>query len=173
MLTPVGMNKKSKVSNSVQSIQLSNETEFNIDEVRVLQTAIFAMGYMGLELETEVSISFISETEMQSLNLEYMQENTPTDVLAFPMDELRPLNPGEKSQAGILGDLVFSPEYILRQAQSQKVLFEDELDLLIVHGVLHCLGFDHQEEVEHKEMFDLQQEILQALAEYRQGGPIE
>ena len=157
----------------MQSIQISNDTDFKIDEVRVLQTTIFAMGYMGLDLDTEVSISFVNEAEMQSLNLEYMDEDAPTDVLAFPMDELRPLKPGEESQAGILGDLVFSPDYILRQSQNQNVQFEDELDLLVVHGVLHCLGFDHQEEIEHKEMFDLQREILDALAEYRQGGPIE
>ncbi|MFZ9309248.1 MAG: rRNA maturation RNase YbeY [Candidatus Nanopelagicales bacterium] len=157
----------------MQSIQISNDTDFKINEVRVLQTTIFAMGYMGLDIDTEVSISFVSETEMHSLNLEYMNEDAPTDVLAFPMDELRPLNPGEESQAGILGDLVFSPDYILQQSQNQNVLFEDELDLLVVHGVLHCLGFDHQEEIEHKEMFDLQREILEALAEYRQGGPIE
>lgn len=157
----------------MQSIQLSNDTNEDIDETRVLQTAIFAMGYMGLDLETELSISFVSLEAMQRLNFEYMQDDAPTDVLAFPMDELRPAAPGIEAQSGILGDLVFAGEYIRKQAQSQNVAFEDELDLLIVHGVLHCLGFDHQADIEHKEMFELQAEILQALAEYRQGGSLE
>lgn len=157
----------------MQSIQLSNDTTEALNEVRVLQTAIFSMGYMGLDLETELSISFVSLEDMQRLNFEYMDDDAPTDVLAFPMDELRPLAPGVEAQSGILGDLVFSADYIRKQAESQNVAFEDELDLLIVHGVLHCLGFDHQEEVEHKEMFELQAEILQALAEYRQGGTVE
>lgn len=157
----------------MKSIQLSNDTTLNLDEARVLQTAIFSMGYMGLDLETELSISFVSLEEMQRLNLEYMQDDAPTDVLAFPMDELRPAAPGIEAKQGILGDVVFAPDYILKQAQNQHVAFEEELDLLMVHGILHCLGFDHEEETEHKEMFDLQAEILQALAEYRQGGSIE
>lgn len=153
----------------MQSIQLSNDTTFAINESRTLQTAIFAMGYMGLELDTELSISFVSLESMQSLNLEYMQEDAPTDVLAFPMDEIKPAKPGTYAQSGILGDLVFAPEYISKQAVEHNVQFESELDLLIVHGVLHCLGFDHQEETDHREMFGLQAEILEALAEYRQG----
>ncbi len=157
----------------MQSIQLSNETEVHINEPRVLQTAIFAMGYMGLEIETELSISFIDIDQMRQLNLDYMQEDAPTDVLAFPMDELKPAAPGQRAEVGILGDLVFSPHYIKNQAESQNAEFEDELDLLVVHGVLHCLGFDHQEETEHKEMFDLQAEILEALAEYRLGESVE
>lgn len=157
----------------MQSIQLSNNTSLRVDEPRVLQTAIFAMGYMGLEIDTELSISFVELSEMQRLNLEYMEEDAPTDVLAFPMDELKPAAPGQAAGSGILGDLVFAPDYIKLQAQNQNTSFEDELDLLIVHGVLHCLGFDHQEQEEHAEMFALQAEILEALAEYRQGGPLE
>ena len=155
------------------SIDIANESSVDIDEKDLVDQAAFMLRRLHINPAAELSIMLVDEVVMSNLHEEYMDEPGPTDVLSFPMDELRPLNPGEQSQAGILGDLVFSPDYILRQSQNQNVLFEEELDLLVVHGVLHCLGFDHQEEIEHKEMFDLQREILEALAEYRQGGPIE
>jgi probable rRNA maturation factor len=87
----------------------------------------------------------------------------PTDVLSFPMDELEPGKPGEPPVTGMLGDIVIAPEFATTQALEAGREPQAELDLLMVHGVLHLLGFDHEEPEEHKVMFDLQVEILTAF----------
>jgi probable rRNA maturation factor len=89
-----------------------------------------------------------------------MDEEGPTDVLSFPMDELRPGDNSENAADSLLGDIVICPQVAQEQASSANKPVTAEIDLLLVHGLLHLLGFDHADEIEHKEMFDLQQKIL-------------
>ena len=95
-----------------------------------------------------------------------MDKDGPTDVLAFPMDELRPGEVSEDPEEGVLGDLVLCPAVAARQAEEAAAggqagyTERDELDLLTVHGILHLLGYDHAEPEEHKEMFGLQARLL-------------
>ena len=89
-----------------------------------------------------------------------MDEPGPTDVLSFPMDELRPGREGEPSPAGLLGDVVLCPEVAARQARDAGHSTEEELLLLTTHGILHLLGYDHAEPEEEKEMFALQRQLL-------------
>ena len=89
-----------------------------------------------------------------------MEKEGPTDVLAFPMDELRPGLVNEEPEEGVLGDLVLCPSVAEKQAQSRPHDRRDELDLLTVHGILHLLGYDHAEPDEHQEMFGLQAQLL-------------
>jgi probable rRNA maturation factor len=89
-----------------------------------------------------------------------MDEPGPTDVLSFPMDELRPGNDAEDSVPGLLGDVVLCPQVAVRQAQAAGHSTQEELLLLTVHGILHLLGYDHAEPDQEKEMFDLQRKLL-------------
>ena len=89
-----------------------------------------------------------------------MEKEGPTDVLAFPMDELRPGLVNEEPEEGVLGDLVLCPAVAERQAVEAGHSTEDEIELLTVHGILHLLGYDHAEPEEHKEMFGLQAQLL-------------
>ena len=84
-----------------------------------------------------------------------------TDVLAFPMDELRPGKVNEEPEEGVLGDLVLSPSVAERQGVEAGHGREAEIDLLTVHGILHLLGYDHAEPEEHAVMFGLQGELLE------------
>ncbi|MBN9376297.1 MAG: rRNA maturation RNase YbeY, partial [Cellulomonas sp.] len=84
----------------------------------------------------------------------------PTDVLSFPMDELRPGTDGEPSPPGLLGDVVLCPEVAAQQARAAGHSTVEELLLLTVHGILHLLGYDHAEPDEEKEMFALQRTLL-------------
>jgi probable rRNA maturation factor len=84
----------------------------------------------------------------------------PTDVLAFPMDELRPGMVNEEPEEGILGDLILCPSVAEQQARTAGHSTTDELELLTVHGILHLLGYDHAEPEEHQEMFALQARLL-------------
>ena len=94
------------------------------------------------------------------LNVKWMEKEGPTDVLAFPMDELRPGHVNEEPEEGVLGDLVVCPVVAEQQAQAAGHAVQDELDLLTVHGILHLLGYDHGEPDDHREMFALQARLL-------------
>ena len=108
-----------------------------------------------------VDIGYMSE-----LNHRWMGGDGPTDVLAFPMDELRPGLVNEEPEEGVLGDLVLCESVAARQAVEAGHPARDEVELLTVHGILHLLGYDHAEPAEHKEMFDLQATLL---VEWRDG----
>jgi probable rRNA maturation factor len=91
-----------------------------------------------------------------------MEKEGPTDVLAFPMDELRPGLVNEDPEEGVLGDLVLCPEVARKQGETAGHGTEAEIELLTVHGILHLLGYDHAEPAEHREMFGLQDQLLAA-----------
>jgi len=89
-------------------------------------------------------------------------EPGPTDVLSFPMDELRPPKEDAEPELGDLGEVVLCPAVAATQATDHGRTLEQELDLLLTHGILHLLGFDHAEPEEEREMFGLQDSILAA-----------
>ncbi|CAB4870421.1 unannotated protein [freshwater metagenome] len=141
-------------------IELTNESSHTVDEQRLINVAQAAMNAMFIDPASELSISVVNDEVMEKLHVEWMDEPGPTDVLSFPMDELLPGKAGQPLVSGMLGDIVIAPQFTAQQASAAGRAFEDELDLLMVHGVLHLLGFDHQEPDEHAVMFALQDEIL-------------
>ena len=135
------------------NIELSNESEMSVNESAIISVAQFAMTRMGLHPDCDLAISIVDEDRMSELHEEWMDLKGPTDVLSFPMDELTPHSP----DPGIVGDIVLCPQFA--QAQAKNGL-DAELNLLTIHGVLHCLGFDHAEPITEREMFELQESIL-------------
>lgn len=134
----------------------------DLDHTRT--AARFLMGELRLHHRTELSVAYVSFAEMERLHLTYMDEPGATDVLSFPMDELRRPAAGQLPVAGALGDIVICPEFAAKQVAAGGTLV-DELDLLLCHGILHLLGYDHAEPAEHAEMFALQAELLEAWRE--------
>lgn len=120
----------------------------------------FLLDRLNLDPECEVSLALVDERRMEDLHRQWMDEPGPTDVLSFPMDELRPGTPGSPAPLGVLGDIVLCPSVAARQAAAAGHSTTDELDLLLTHGVLHLLGFDHAEPEEHRRMFALQDTLL-------------
>jgi probable rRNA maturation factor len=108
----------------------------------------------------ELCVKLVDEPTIAGLNEKWMEKSGPTDVLAFPMDELRPGLVNEEPEEGMLGDLVLCVAVAERQAREAGHATEDEVDLLTVHGILHLLGYDHADPEEHKEMFGLQARLL-------------
>jgi probable rRNA maturation factor len=145
------------------SIEISNETDIVVDEVRVLALATHALDYMKIHLDADLAIGFIDESAMEVLHVEWMDEPGPTDVLSFPMDELRPGSEGQLTPPGLLGDIVICPQVAAAQAEVAGHTTVNEILLLTTHGILHLLGFDHAEPEEEKEMFGLQREILESF----------
>ena len=135
------------------NIELSNESGVTVHEAGLISVAEYAMQHLGLNDDCDLAISIVDEARMSELHEEWMDLPGPTDVLSFPMDEMKP----HDIDPGIVGDIVLCPQFAAAQAKNG---LESELALLTIHGVLHCLGYDHTEPVEEKVMFELQESIL-------------
>ena len=140
------------------NIELTELINTTIQTHRIIEVAEFSLLKMGIHPDSELSISLVDEIEMSSLHMRWLDESGPTDVLSFPMDELKPFS--ATSGPGMLGDIVLCPEYAKPQAKGSGHSIQEEVELLTVHGVLHLLGFDHREIAEKKLMFSHQDEIL-------------
>jgi probable rRNA maturation factor len=154
------------------SVEVLNESRAEVDEHALVDVARFVLGKMGVSPLAELAVSLVDVTEMERLHVQYMDEPGPTDVMAFPQDDLdlrgsvgarNVLGTGsEDPMPTLLGDVVLCPEVAARQAEEAGHSTADELALLTTHGVLHLLGYDHHEPDEHAEMFGLQGELLRA-----------
>ncbi|MEY2945267.1 MAG: hypothetical protein RL243_9 [Actinomycetota bacterium] len=147
------------------SIEIDNETDWDIDQDRVNALAEYAMDRMHLHPNTDLFIRFVDLKTMEELHIKFMDEPGPTDVLSFPMDELVPGDNLAVAPEGILGDVVVCPDFAKEQAEKAGHAPIDEMLLLITHGILHLLGFDHAEPDEEREMFALQNQILKDFRE--------
>ena len=161
------------------SIEVLNESGDEVD-VRDLSTlSRFVMDRMRVHPQAELCIKLVDEDTIADVNEHWMGKEGPTDVLAFPMDELRPGLVNEEPEEGILGDIMLCPTVAERQATEARdkgqrgYTTQDEVDLLTVHGILHLLGFDHAEPEEHAEMFGLQARLLAEWQSVRTGVAVE
>jgi len=149
------------------SIEVLDESGTDLDVNRLATLARFVMDRMRVHPQAELCIKAVDEPTIATLNAQWMEKEGPTDVLAFPMDELRPGKVNEEPEEGVLGDLVLCPAVAERQGETAGHGTTAELELLTTHGILHLLGYDHAEPEEHAVMFGLQDEIL---AEWRAEG---
>jgi len=140
------------------NIELTNLATIPCDEGRIKDVALYSLIRIGIHPDSELSISLVDETEMRSLNAQWMDENDATDVLSFPMDEMKPNSAAQGP--GVIGDIVLCPSYAETQARQAGHSLQEELELLTVHGVLHLLGYDHRESEEQRIMFSIQDEYL-------------
>ena len=142
------------------SVEGNNESGHEVDEAEFAALARHVLDAMHVHPQTELSILLVTTDVMSELHEQWMDEPGPTDVLSFPMDELRPGSDIEPTPAGLLGDVVLCPEVAAAQAVRAGHSTVEELLLLTTHGILHLLGFDHAEPDEEKEMFELQRRLL-------------
>jgi probable rRNA maturation factor len=157
------------------SIEVLNESGLDLDVTRMAALSRFVMDRMRVHPLAELCIKAVDEATIAELNEQWMEKEGPTDVLAFPMDEEVPpggrrpdqggRGPGAPSDAGdppaLLGDVVVCPVIAQRQARERTIPFDDELALLVVHGVLHLLDYDHAEAEEATVMRRREQELLE------------
>jgi probable rRNA maturation factor len=154
---------------TAMSIEVNDESGEGIDAERVAALARFVLDRLRVHPQAELSVLAVDVATMSSLHQQWMDEDGPTDVLSFPMDELRPGTDDEDPEPGLLGDVVLCPAVAAQQAAAAGHPAAQELDLLTAHGILHLLGYDHAEPDEEREMFGLQTELLRGWAEARQG----
>ncbi len=149
------------------SIEVNDESGAGVDGERLAALARFVLDRLKVHPLAELSVLAVDAATMSSLNEQWMDEEGPTDVLSFPMDELRPGKDDEEPEPGLLGDVVLCPAVAADQAGVAGHAIEQELDLLTTHGILHLLGFDHAEPDEEQEMFGLQKRLLADWADAR------
>lgn len=142
------------------SIEINNESVVEVDEAALQRLATYALDELHVHPDAELSIVLVDEAAMEQLHVQWMDEPGPTDVLSFPMDELRPGREDAVTPAGLLGDVVLCPQVAQAQADAAGHGLGDELLMLTTHGMLHLLGFDHADPEEEREMFGLQRDIL-------------
>ena len=149
------------------SVEINNESGVGVDEEALTAVARYVLDAMRIHPEAELSVLLVDVEAMEQLHVQWMDEPGPTDVLSFPMDELRPGSEDEEPVPGLLGDVVLCPVVAARQGAQAGHSTEDELHLLCTHGILHLLGYDHAEPDEEKEMFGLQRQLLEGWQEHR------
>ena len=142
------------------SVDVNNESDYEVNELELSSHATFLLRSLHINPASELSVMLVDEVSMAALHEKFMDEPGSTDVLSFPMDELRAGTSDKPSEEGILGDVVLCPAVAARQGEQAGHSMEVELRLLLTHGVLHLLGHDHEEPDEHKVMFGLQAELL-------------
>ena len=119
--------------------EVLNETDYEIDIAEFVQLADFVLSAMHVSTEVELNIIFIDPEPMEELHVRWLDLEGPTDVMSFPMDELRPGTAEHPTASGTLGDICI---------------------FLATHGMLHLMGYDHAEPEEKEEMFALQRQLL-------------
>lgn len=151
------------------------QADHAVETVRWAKFADEILGAEGIEPDAELSMMFVDEQTISELNARFRGITGPTDVLAFPIDE-EPVEPGRSPDSGgkgpgdspdeekdlplMLGDVVICPAVAHRNAPNHAGTYEDELALLVVHGILHLLGMDHEDDEEAEAMEQREQELL-------------
>ncbi len=145
---------------SIDILNESGDVPSAVSEQELHDLAAYVLGEMKVHPRAEMAITLLTEDAMSALHVRWMDLEGPTDVMSFPMDELRPGAQDETSVEGVLGDVVLCPTVAATQAAAAGHSLADEMLLLTTHGILHLLGFDHAEPAEEQEMFDLQRTLL-------------
>jgi probable rRNA maturation factor len=152
------------------NVLFADEQDEPIVTDELLMLAELVLDAEGLDDDTGVAIVLIDEPQMAELNETHMGKEGPTDVLSFPIETARPGLPPTRVSGGPpieLGDVFIAPSIVRRNAEQQGVPFEDELALMIVHGLLHLLGWDHEDEADAIRMERRERELLARIGRVR------
>ena len=159
---------------AVEVFAADEQNDHPVDTLRWVHLAEAVLQEEGLSGDAELSVLFVDEPAIAELTSRFLGKEGPTDVLAFPIDE-EPVESGRSPDAGgtgpgmpsepedvpvLLGDIVICPAVAFRNAPEHAGNYDDEVALLVVHGLLHLMGMDHQEDDEAEEMEAKERELL-------------
>ena len=159
---------------AVEVFAADEQNDHPVDTLRWVHLAEAVLEEEGLSGDAELSVLFVDEPAIAELNSRFLGKDGPTDVLAFPIDE-EPVESGRSPDSGgtgpgmpsepedvpvLLGDIVICPAVAFRNAPEHAGNYDDEVALLVVHGLLHLMGMDHQEDDEAEEMEAKERELL-------------
>ena len=141
------------------SVEVTNETIWDIDAKAFSDLGLWVIDQMRVSTQSDLTILFVDPDPIAELHERWMSLEGPTDVMSFPMDELRP-GDGKTTMEGVLGDLVICPWVAAQQAAAAGHSTMQEMMLLTIHGILHLLGYDHVTPEQERQMFGLQRQLL-------------
>jgi len=147
---------------------VTNETSWNIDPKIFSDLGVWVMDQMRVSTQSDLSVIFSDPEPIAQLHMRWMSLEGPTDVMSFPMDELRP-GDGKTPVEGVLGDIVICPYVAAQQAAAAGHSTMEEMLLLTIHGILHLLGYDHVNAEQERQMFGLQRQLLLTFLALRPG----
>ena len=142
------------------SVEVTNETVWQIDGKVFSDLGIWVMSQMRVSTQSDLTIMFVDPDPIAQLHMRWMNLEGPTDVMSFPMDELRP-GDGKTEMEGVLGDIVLCPWVAAQQAAAAGHSTMEE--------ILHLLGYDHATPEQERQMFGLQRQLLLTFFALRQG----
>lgn len=149
-------------------VQLNNKTSYDFSRAffeKILKETLRQLETECLtQTELQLSVALIEEEEIKEINSKYRQKDKPTDVLSFAeYEQLTALcAAAEKQKELLLGELIICPSYVEKSARMQDFSLENEFVYIVSHGILHLLGFDHEEE-----MFAIQQRVVDNIFEIK------
>jgi len=152
------------------SVFLADEQADSVDLEHLRGLAELVLREEGYPEDTEVTVLLVDEDEMSSYNQRFLNRKGPTDVLAFPVEELVPGVVPDHDPNGpplMIGDVIVAPGYVGRQATEFEVGFDDEMALMVTHGILHLLGYDHIENEDAELMERRETELLSLVGRTR------
>lgn len=164
------------------TVEINNESGAEVDEAQLTRLGRFVLDALSIDPLADLSVLIVDVETMAALHQQWMDLPGPTDVMAFPMDAADgpaerhdpSAPPGTDGDPGetMLGDVVLCPAVAADQAASAGHSTEAELHLLCTHGILHLLGYDHGDDDEERDMFDLQSRLLAQWSRASGVGPI-
>ncbi len=144
-------------------IDVSNLSSINIDEKSVIHYVNQMLKFLKVNPKSDVSILFVDEDEMTKQHVRWMNEDGPTDVMSFPMDNVLLKNSKSLKKQATLGDIIIFHSVALKDARKQSINPACHLVFLLAHGILHLLGLDHQEKSQRGVMQKKEQGIMNSL----------
>ena len=148
------------------NIFLADEQDEPLSTEPLRRLAELVLTEEQLDADTEVTLLFVEDEVIADYNQRFMGRAGPTDVLAFPLEPAQPGTPPQRSRGGPpinLGDVVIAPAYVGRAAGERGVDVDNEMGLMVVHGILHLLGWDHQDDNQAEEMERREADLLKRV----------
>ena len=169
----------------IEVFAADEQTDIPVDTMRWVRLAEAVLEAEGVKGDAELSVLFVDEEAIADLNRRFLGKAGPTDVLAFPIDE-EPVEGGRSPDSGgtgpgylpaeptdlpvLLGDVVICPAVAQRNAPAHAGTYEDEVALLVVHGILHLLGMDHMDDTDAEAMEKRERDLLSRFHKPAEGG---
>lgn len=152
------------------NVFVADEQNLTVDPATIRRLAESVLEAEGCPPDCEVSLILVDDAEMAAYNERFLRRYGPTDVISLPIEDLAPGRPPTSVPAGpppMLGDVILAPSVIRARADEAGVDFDDEVALLVVHGLLHLLGYDHDEEQAAETMEARERQLLEAAGRLR------
>lgn len=143
------------------TISFDDEQHVPVDVPSLRRVAVRSLELLSVPEGAALAVTLVEPSRMAELKESALGERAPTDVLAFPMDDVDDPMPGPF----VVGDIVICPEVADAQARAARHSLNNELAMLLVHGILHCLGRDHATAADEKAMFAEQADLLSAVSD--------